>query len=109
MQAVEENPGDEKLEAAMLKLIQRMDQTDAWSLETEAKRVLTKLGITDYSADVGTLSGGQRKRVAMASALIRPSDLLILDEPTNHIDNETVDWMETYIANRKEGLVDGDP
>lgn len=105
MQAVEENPGDEKLEAAMLKLIQRMDQTDAWSLETEAKRVLTKLGITDYSADVGTLSGGQRKRVAMASALIRPSDLLILDEPTNHIDNETVDWMETYIANRKGALL----
>ena len=105
MQAVEENPGDQQLEAKMLGLIQKMDQTDAWSLETEAKRILTKLGITDFTADVGTLSGGQRKRVAMASALIRPSDLLILDEPTNHIDNETVDWMETYIANRKGALL----
>lgn len=105
MQAVEENPGDQQLEAKMLGLIQKMDQTDAWSLETEAKRILTKLGIIDFTADVGTLSGGQRKRVAMASALIRPSDLLILDEPTNHIDNETVDWMETYIANRKGALL----
>lgn len=105
MKAVEDNPGNAQLEAKMLKLIQRMDQTNAWSLETEAKRVLTKLGITDFSADVGTLSGGQRKRVAMATALIRPSDLLILDEPTNHIDNETVDWMETYIANRKGALL----
>ena len=74
---------------------------DAWTIETEAKNILTKLGIIDFNADVGTLSGGQRKRVAMASALITPADLLILDEPTNHIDNDTVDWLEKYLNKRR--------
>jgi ATP-binding cassette subfamily F protein uup len=105
LQAAEAHGGDPAVDKRLLFMIQRMDETGAWSLETEAKRILTKLGIVDFTTDVGTLSGGQRKRVAMASALIRPVDLLILDEPTNHIDNETVDWMETYIAGRKGALL----
>lgn len=64
----------------------------------EAKTILTKLGITDFDKSVGLLSGGEKKRVSIASALIRPSDLLILDEPTNHIDNETVGWLEKYLS-----------
>lgn len=63
----------------------------------EAKTILTKLGITDFEKDVSLLSGGEKKRVAIASALIHPSDILILDEPTNHIDNEMVKWLEKYL------------
>ena len=65
--------------------------------EYEAKSMLGKLGINDYSAKVGTLSGGQRKRAALASALIHPADVLILDEPTNHLDSEMVTWLENRL------------
>jgi ATP-binding cassette subfamily F protein uup len=65
--------------------------------EFEAKRILTKLGITDFDAPVRTLSGGQRKRVAIASALIHPCDVLILDEPTNHLDTDMIQWLESYL------------
>ncbi len=78
---------------------------EEWQAESEAKTILTKLGIFDFDARVGTLSGGQRKRVALAAALINPADLLILDEPTNHIDNETVAWLEKYLNRRKGALL----
>ncbi|TLN14078.1 ABC-F family ATP-binding cassette domain-containing protein, partial [bacterium] len=78
---------------------------DVWEAESEAKTILTKLGICDFDAQVGTLSGGQRKRVALAGALINPAELLILDEPTNHIDNETVDWLEQYLGRRRGALL----
>jgi len=89
----------------LISLTQKMDAMGAWTLENEAKIILTKLGIFDFQADVGTLSGGQRKRVAMASALISPADFLILDEPTNHVDNNTVDWLEKYLNKRKVTLL----
>jgi ATP-binding cassette subfamily F protein uup len=75
-----------------------MDRLGAWEAETNARAILSKLGIRDVEAKLGTLSGGQRKRVAMARALIRPADLLILDEPTNHIDVDTVAWLEEALA-----------
>lgn len=78
---------------------------DIWQAESEAKNVLTKLGIYDFEAQMGTLSGGQKKRIALASALVNPADLLILDEPTNHIDNETVIWLEQYLNRRKGALI----
>ncbi len=78
---------------------------EAWQVESEAKTILTKLGICDFEARVGTLSGGQRKRVALAAALINPAELLILDEPTNHIDNEAVGWLEQYLNRRKGTLL----
>lgn len=89
----------------LMKLNQEMDKVNGWSLESEAKTVLTKLGITDFDAQVGTLSGGQRKRIALAAALINPSELLILDEPTNHLDNVTIDWLEEYLNKRKGALL----
>lgn len=89
----------------LMKLAQSMDALNAWSVESEAKAVLGKLGISDFSAKVKTLSGGQKKRIALASALVSPCDLLILDEPTNHLDNETIDWLEQYLNKRKGALL----
>lgn len=102
---VEQHPEDNAWQQRLIRLSQQMDAQNAWQLESDAKTILTKLGITDFSADVSTLSGGQRKRVALASALINPADLLILDEPTNHIDNNTVAWLEQYLAKRKGALL----
>ncbi len=91
-------------QARLLRLQSQLEAMDGWQLEHEAKGILTRLGVTDFQATVGALSGGQRKRIALARALIQPSDLLILDEPTNHIDNETVLWLETLLQKRKGAL-----
>ncbi|SDC49139.1 ATP-binding cassette, subfamily F, uup [Paenibacillus sp. UNCCL117] len=98
-------PSDEKRQAKLFAAQSRMDATGAWEAQTTAKTVLSKLGIRDFSQRVGTLSGGQRKRVAMARVLIQPADLLILDEPTNHIDHETVEWLEGYLSSWKGSLL----
>ncbi|NLI92849.1 MAG: ABC-F family ATP-binding cassette domain-containing protein [Peptococcaceae bacterium] len=73
-----------------------LDETER--MEYEAKSILTRLGITDFSQDVSVLSGGEKKRVAVARALIHPSDILICDEPTNHLDDEMVEWLENYLC-----------
>jgi len=73
--------------------------------EYEAKTMLTRLGFTDFSQKVGTLSGGQRKRVALVAALVRPADVLILDEPTNHLDSRMVAWLEDWLRAFRGGLV----
>ena len=98
-------PGDAALQQAAAELVARMDAAGAWALENDARAILTRLGITELSARVSDLSGGQRKRVAMAGALIVPADLLILDEPTNHIDIETVAWLETFLARSTAALL----
>ena len=73
--------------------------------EYEAKSMLTKLGMTDFDQRVGTLSGGQRKRVALVAALVHPADILVLDEPTNHLDGEMVAWLEDRLRAFRGGLV----
>ncbi|MEI8032273.1 MAG: ABC-F family ATP-binding cassette domain-containing protein [Chlorobiaceae bacterium] len=88
----------------MSRLAHEIDVCGAWELESNAKTVLGKLGLYDLDAKMGTLSGGQRKRVALAHALVVPSDGLILDEPTNHLDADSVEWLEQYIR-RYQGAV----
>ncbi|AHF07083.1 ABC-F family ATP-binding cassette domain-containing protein [Desulfitobacterium metallireducens] len=105
LEKLNRDPQNPAYQKKLMDLGQKMDAQNAWQLESEAKTILTKLGITEFETLMGNLSGGQRKRVALASALINPSDLLILDEPTNHIDNETVDWLEQYLNNRKGALI----
>lgn len=98
--AVEEDDDE-----AVLKLTGEMDEKQAWELEQHAKVVLQKLGISDLSQSVDTLSGGQRKRLGLARALILPCDLLIMDEPTNHLDDRTICWLEDYLHDSKSALL----
>ncbi|AMQ55508.1 ABC-F family ATP-binding cassette domain-containing protein [Algoriphagus sanaruensis] len=84
--------------AQMSKLFEKMDALQAWDFEYQVKEVLGKLGLHDTELSVGNLSGGQRKRVALAKAILEKPDLLLLDEPTNHLDLETIEWLEDYLA-----------
>ncbi|MDQ3180723.1 MAG: ABC-F family ATP-binding cassette domain-containing protein [Acidobacteriota bacterium] len=89
---------DEKLLAKVSELQHELEISGGWEIETNARIVLDRLGIYDTSAKMKTLSGGQRKRVALAHELIFKPDILILDEPTNHLDADTIEWLETYLA-----------
>ena len=91
------HPGDTILESIVRDNEKEPHFTSREELEASAKRILTKLGIYDYEANVDHLSGGQKKRVALASVLLSTADLLILDEPTNHLDSDMADWLETYL------------
>ncbi|GIP43360.1 multidrug ABC transporter ATP-binding protein [Paenibacillus sp. J45TS6] len=105
MELLELKPSDEMLLQKLTSISEKMEAHDVWQLESEAKTILSKLGIQQFDAKMGSLSGGQRKRVALAAALIHPSDLLILDEPTNHIDNDSVVWLEQYLQKRRGALL----
>lgn len=100
-----QRPDDEAAQAAFIRATDDMDRLQAWQLESEAKSILSRLGLDQFGSKMGDLSGGQRKRVALAAALIHPSDLLLLDEPTNHIDNDTVTWLETMLQKRSGALL----
>jgi ATP-binding cassette subfamily F protein uup len=107
--------GDEKIETirkfedALLhnrkdditKYTELMDRHHAWDYEVKVKQILTQLKITNYDQRIGELSGGQKKRVALANVLINEPDLLMLDEPTNHLDLEMIEWLENYLEKTK--------
>src|SRR5215813_8997483 len=101
----EQGSADEKLLDRVADLTRQLETSGAWRLETEAKNILARLGVSDLRARMGALSGGQRKRVALAHSLIIEPDLLMLDEPTNHLDAETVEWLERYLAEFKGALL----
>ncbi len=98
---LQKTPSNESLLNELNSLNTKMDAENGWEVEKEAKTILTKLGITNFNAKVSTLSGGQKKRIALASTLISPCDLLILDEPTNHLDTDSIMWLETYLSGKK--------
>lgn len=105
LSASEKRPEDKSLQQKLLQYSSRIDELDGWQVESDAKAVLTRLGIREFTAKAGTLSGGQQKRLALATALIQPCDLLLLDEPTNHLDSETIVWLEEYLHARKGALL----
>ena len=88
-----------------MKLLARMDEEDGWIVEQEAKMILTRLGFHDVHGSAKSLSGGQRRRLALARALVYPCDLLLLDEPTNHLDEATIEWLELYLKDRKGAVL----
>ncbi len=97
--ALEDGSGD------LQHLMEEMDRFDAWDYETRLKQVLSKLKIKDFTQSVNELSGGQKKRVALASVLIESPDLMILDEPTNHLDIDMVEWLEDYLSRMTGSLL----
>jgi len=86
-------------------MIQKMDDHKAWDYEVAVKQILFKLKLTDLNTVIGTLSGGQKKRVALAKVLVEDADLLILDEPTNHLDLDMIEWLEEYLIKSKKTLM----
>ena len=97
-----EDPNDQE---AYQKAFEAMDQSQAWDYEKQYKKILFKLKLNDLDAKVGSLSGGQIKRLALCNALLKEPDLLILDEPTNHIDLEMIEWLEDYFSKEKITLL----
>lgn len=104
-QLAEGGEADEKLLKRVSELAEQLEISGAWQLEVELKAMLNELGITQLGAKMATLSGGQRKRVALAHSLFIKPDLLILDEPTNHLDAETVEWLEHWLADFSGALL----
>lgn len=86
-------------------MIQRMDDHKAWDYEVAVKQILSKLKLNDLNTIIGTLSGGQKKRVALAKVLVEDADLLILDEPTNHLDLDMIEWLEEYLMKSNKTLL----
>ncbi|KKD34519.1 MAG: ABC-F family ATP-binding cassette domain-containing protein [Limnoraphis robusta] len=102
---IAKHPEDSQLVTRLSAVTQAIDSGNAWELETQAKIILTQLGIEDFEAKVGSLSGGYRKRIALASALLSNPDVLLMDEPTNHLDADLVEWLQGYLNTYRGALL----
>lgn len=102
---LEKDPVSQPFQQQFERAQNKLDRLEAWDHDTQAKTILSKLGITDYEQAVSTLSGGQKKRVALAKALIQPADVLILDEPTNHLDHSSIEWLEQFLPSYRGALI----
>ena len=100
-----QRPNDSTVQEQLFEVQKKMDAGNAWDANSNAKSILTKLGIEDFYKKIGELSGGQKKRVALAQVLIQSPDLLILDEPTNHLDYDSVKWLEEYLSRYQGALL----
>ena len=105
VEKINKSKESQELNEKLIKIQMQVDDLKLWDLESEAKSILNKLGIINYYEKIKNLSGGQRKRVALAQALIAPCDLLILDEPTNHLDSDSIEWLEVYLNSRNGALI----
>jgi len=103
---MEQGEGDlDTLMSQLSRVTEKIEAANAWDLETSAKVVLTQLGIDDFDARVGDLSGGYRKRIAIAAALLADPDALLMDEPTNHLDAASVEWLQSYLNGFRGALL----
>lgn len=96
---------DPKMSSLECVLAGNVSDENRWTIESDAKSMMTRLGIKDFEQLAGQLSGGQRKRLALISVLLSPSDVLLLDEPTNHLDNDMADWLENYLKKWRGALI----
>ena len=102
---LQNDPEKPSLQERLMKEQQEMDALNAWDTSANARTILSKLGLLDHSKTLGQLSGGQKKRVALAKTLIETPDLLILDEPTNHLDYESIKWLEDYLSKYQQAVL----
>ncbi|MDR1345731.1 MAG: ABC-F family ATP-binding cassette domain-containing protein [Bacteroidales bacterium] len=103
--SLSQHANSSNLQRRLHQAIEEMDRLDAWNFEFRAKEILSRFGIDDIFKNMGELSGGQRKKTALAKTLIAKTDLLILDEPTNHLDIEMIEWLEEYLSSSNTTLL----